>query len=107
MERPLRINYQVAFYHVTYRKNERQNIFADNRNRSMFLDKLKTSVGIYDAFMHAYVLIRNHFHLIVETPKRILSEFMRYFNISYTAAYSRAAKLRRASLSGKVQIHPR
>lgn len=55
----------------------------------MFLDKLKTSVGIYEVRVHAYVLMSNHFHMIVETPKGNLSEFMRHFNITYTAAYNR------------------
>jgi REP element-mobilizing transposase RayT len=55
----------------------------------MFLDRLKTSVGIYEVRVHAYVLMSNHFHMIVETPKGNLSEFMRHFNISYTAAYNR------------------
>jgi REP element-mobilizing transposase RayT len=65
MARPLRINYPGAFYHVTCRGNERKNIFADDRDRSMFLDKLKTSLGIYEVRIHAYVLMSNHFHLIV------------------------------------------
>jgi REP element-mobilizing transposase RayT len=92
MARPLRINYPGAFYHVTCRGNDRKNIFADDRDRSMFLDKLKTSVGIYEIRVHAYVLMSNHFHMIVETPKGNLSEFMRHFNISYTAAYNRRHK---------------
>jgi putative transposase len=89
MARPLRINYPGAFYHVTCRGNERRNIFADDQDRSAFLDKLRTSVGIYEVKVHAYVLMSNHFHLIVETPKGNLSEFMRHFNISYTAAFNR------------------
>jgi REP element-mobilizing transposase RayT len=89
MARPLRINYPGAFYHVTCRGNERKNIFADDRDRSMFLDNLKTSIGIYQVQVHAYVLMSNHFHMIVETPKGNLSELMRHFNISYTAAYNR------------------
>lgn len=89
MARPLRINYAGAFYHVTCRGNERKSIFADNQDRSIFLDKLKTSIGIYQVQVHAWVLMSNHFHLIVETPKGNLSEFMRHFNISYTAAFNR------------------
>jgi putative transposase len=54
MARPLRINYAGAFYHVTCRGNERKNIFGDDRDRSMFLEKLKTSIGIYKARLHAY-----------------------------------------------------
>jgi REP element-mobilizing transposase RayT len=89
MARPLRINYPGAFYHVTCRGNERKNIFADGRDRSIFLDRLKASSGIYQVQVHAYVLMSNHFHMIVETPKGNLSEFMRHFNISYTAAFNR------------------
>ncbi|MGH7824912.1 MAG: REP-associated tyrosine transposase [Candidatus Binatia bacterium] len=89
MARPLRINYPGAFYHVTCRGNERRDIFADDRDRSAFLDKLRTSMGIYEVRVHAYVLMSNHFHMIVETPKGNLSEFMRHFNISYTAGYNR------------------
>jgi putative transposase len=76
-------------YHVTCRGNERRNIFADDPDRSTFLNKLRTSIGIYEVRVHAYVLMSNHFHMIVETPKRNLSEFMRHFNISYTAGYNR------------------
>jgi REP element-mobilizing transposase RayT len=50
------------------------------------------SIGIYEIRVHAYVLMSNHFHLIVETPKGNLSEFMRHFNISYTAAFNRRHK---------------
>jgi REP element-mobilizing transposase RayT len=89
MARPLRINYPGAFYHVTCRGNERKIIFANDRDRSLFLDKLRTSIGIYRVQVHAYVLMSNHFHMIVETPKGNLSEFMRHFNISYTAGYNR------------------
>jgi putative transposase len=89
MARPLRINYPGAFYHVTCRGNDRRNIFGDDRDRSLFLDKLRTSIGIYQVQVHAYVLMSNHFHMIVETPKGNLSEFMRHFKISYTAGYNR------------------
>jgi putative transposase len=60
-----------------------------DRDRSIFLDKLTKSIGIYQVQVHAYVLMSNHFHLILESPKGNLSEFMRHFNISYTAAYNR------------------
>jgi REP element-mobilizing transposase RayT len=84
MARQLIIGYPGAFYHVTCRGNERKNIFRDGRDRLMFLDKLKASIRIYGVPAHAYVLMSDHFHLVVETRKRTLSEFMRHFNISYT-----------------------
>src|SRR3972149_2407430 len=89
MARPLRIYYPNAFYHVTCRGNERRDIYRDDQDRSLCLEKLKTSLDIYGVRLHAYVLMRNHFHLLVETPKANLSEFMRHFNIAYTGAYNR------------------
>ena len=58
-------SYPGAFYHVTCTGNERKNIFADDRDRSMFLDKVKTSLGIYQVRIHAYVLISMTFHMNV------------------------------------------
>ena len=92
MARPLRISYPNAVYHVTCRGNDRKNIFRDDRDRRVFLEKLNTSREIYGVNVQAYVLMSNHFHLIVETPKANLSDFMRHFNIAYTSAYNRRHK---------------
>ena len=89
MARPLRILYPYAFYHVTCRGNERRDIYQDNRDRALFLEKLQISLDIYGVRLHVYVLMKNHFHLVVETPKANLSEFMRHFNVAYTGAYNR------------------
>jgi putative transposase len=92
MARPLRILFPDAFYHVTCRGNERKSIFRDDTDRSVFIGKLRASRDIYHVDIHAYVLMPNHFHLIVKTPKANLSEFMRHFNITYTAAFNRRHK---------------
>jgi REP element-mobilizing transposase RayT len=92
MARPLRILIPGGYYHVTCRGSERKAIFKDDRDRSVFLEKLRGSLAIYQVELHAYVLMSNHFHLLVSTPKGNLSEFMRHFNISYTAAYNRRHK---------------
>ena len=89
MTRPLRIMIPGGFYHVTCRGNDRRAIFKDDRDRTVFLEKLQGSLTTYQVEIHAYVLMHNHFHLMVCTPKGNLSEFMRHFNISYTAAYNR------------------
>jgi YD repeat-containing protein len=89
MARPLRILYPNAFYHVTCRGNDRQVIFRDDHDRRRFLERLRSASVIFSVRVHAYVLMSNHFHLIVETPKANLSEFMRQFNISYTSYYNR------------------
>jgi REP element-mobilizing transposase RayT len=89
MARPLRIDYPDAYYHVTCRGNERKDIFKDDRDRNVFLEKLQASLEIYSVRLHAYVLMTNHFHLVCQTPKANLSSFMRHFNVSYTAFYNR------------------
>lgn len=89
MARPLRIDYSHAFYHVTCRGNERRDIFRDDHDRRVFVEKLQASLAIYQVLLHAYVLMPNHFHLIVETPRANLSDFMRHFNVSYTVYFNR------------------
>ena len=89
MARPLRISYPNAFYHVTCRGNDRRVIFRDDHDRTRFLAQLENALEIFSVRLHAFVLMSNHFHLIVETPKANLSEFMRQFNISYTGYYNR------------------
>jgi REP element-mobilizing transposase RayT len=89
MARPLRIQYQGALYHITCRGNERKEIFRDDVDRKSFLDILKKSAETYGIKLNAYILMENHFHLLLETPLGNLSEFMRQFNITYTGYYNR------------------
>lgn len=89
MARPLRIEYPHAHYHVTCRGNDRRRIFSDDDDRQAFLERLRKSLEIYDVRLHAYVLMHNHFHLMVETPGGNLSDFMRHFNVAYTSFYNR------------------
>jgi REP-associated tyrosine transposase len=89
MARPLRIQYPGAYYHVTCRGNERRKIFRGEQDRKSFLERLALSLAIYEVSLLCYVLMDNHFHLLVMTPKGNLGEFMRHFNISYTSAFNR------------------
>jgi REP element-mobilizing transposase RayT len=89
MARPLRIQYENAYYHVTCRGNARQIIFSSDTDRLAFLDLLGRSSDVYQTEILAYVLMSNHFHLLVKTPRGNLQEFMRHFNISYTGWYNR------------------
>jgi REP element-mobilizing transposase RayT len=88
MARPLRIQYENAYYHVTCRGNSGQDIFSTDADRSRFLDLLERSLDIYQTEVLAYVLMSNHFHLFVKTPLGNLQEFMRHFNICYTSYYN-------------------
>jgi REP element-mobilizing transposase RayT len=89
MARPLRIQYPGAYYHVTCRGNERRAIFRDDADRRQFLELLSLSLETYGVTLYVYVLMTNHFHLVLCTPKGNLSAFMRHFNISYTMAFNR------------------
>jgi putative transposase len=88
MARPLRIQFPGAFYHITCRGNEGRNIFIDNAARCRFLIYLKESLEIYQVVLHAYIMMTNHFHLLIQTKKANCSEFMRHFNIRYTGWFN-------------------
>jgi len=92
MARALRIQYPGAFYHVTCRGNERRDIFLGKPDQEVFLEKLAISSDTYNVPILAYVLMTNHFHLLLTTPDGNLSEFMRHFNISYTAFFNKQHK---------------
>ena len=88
MARPLRLSFPGAVYHVTSRGNARQDIVADDRDRSQWLRLLAHVVDRYGWMCHAYCLMDNHYHLLIETPKPNLSLGMRQLNGRYTQAYN-------------------
>lgn len=92
MARPLRIEYPGAVYHVTCRGNDKKVIYKDDPDRKRFLDILNQSLTIYNVKLYSYVLMSNHFHLLLETPLGNLGEFMRQFNITYTGYFNRRHK---------------
>ncbi len=84
MGRPLRIEYPGAFYHVTSRGNEQKDIFKSEADREKFLAYLESAAERYGAVFHAYCLMSNHYHLMIETPEGNLSRIMKHINNSYT-----------------------
>jgi putative transposase len=78
MARPLRIEYPGAWYHLVCRGNERRSIFKGNADRVRFLVE-----------MHAYVLMDNHFHLVVMTREPNLRQFIQRFNTTYAVYFNR------------------
>ena len=89
MARPLRIEFPGALYHVTAKGNARQDIFLDDEDREQFLAVLSRVVSRFHLLLHAYCLMDNHFHLVVETPDGNLSNTMRQLNGVYTQAFNR------------------
>lgn len=92
MARPLRIEYPGAVYHITNRGNERREIYKDDLDRKTFLDTLQQVKTRYNWLCHAYCLMGNHYHLLIETPDGNLSIGMRQLNGVYTQAYNRRYK---------------
>ena len=88
MARPLRISYPGAFYHITSRGNERQDIFKSNSDRQKFFSYLKSATRRYDALIHVYCLMSNHYHLLMETPAGNLSQIMQHINGAYTTCFN-------------------
>jgi len=77
------------WYHVTSRGNEGRHIFADDADRRRFLNILAQSAVLYGIEVHTYVLMTNHFHLVLHTPQANLSRFMQRFNTTYTVYFNR------------------
>jgi len=89
MSRPLRIEYEGAIYHVTSRGNARADIYLSDDDRILFLEVLAHVVERFDWVCHAYCLMDNHYHLMVETPQANLSQGMRQLNGMYTQRFNR------------------
>jgi len=89
MARPLRIEFSGALYHVTSRGDRREPIYDDDKDRLTFLSVLEEVVNRFNWLCHAYCLMTNHYHLVVETPEGNLSKGMRHLNGQYTQASNR------------------
>ncbi len=92
MSRPLRIEYPGAVYHVMNRGNAFQSIFRSKDNYKSFLNILRESVSLWEIKVHAFSLMPNHYHLLIETPLGNLSRAMRHINGVYTQRYNRRWK---------------
>jgi len=84
MSRPLRIEFEGALYHVTSRGNARQDIYLSDGDRRRFLELLAREVAQQRWLCHAYCLMDNHYHLMIETPEANLSRGMARLNMSYS-----------------------
>ncbi|MBW3563812.1 MAG: transposase [Acidobacteria bacterium] len=83
MSRQLRIDFPDAIHHITSRGNERRIIYRDDRDRLRFLEILEEVVILRRWILHAWVLMSNHYHLLIETPEVGLSRGMKKLNESY------------------------
>ena len=89
MARPLRIERVGCWYHITARGNERRAIFRDDQDRRRFLSLQEEAVGMFALRLHAYVLMANHYHLLIELTEANLSRAIHWLNVSYTVWFNR------------------
>jgi REP element-mobilizing transposase RayT len=89
MARPLRLEFAGALYHVTARGDRQEPIVEDDTDRLAFVDLLAKEVTQQGWLLHAFCLMDNHYHLLVETPEPNLVRGMRRFNGVYTQAFNR------------------
>ena len=90
MARPLRLEFAHALYHVTSRGDRREDIYHDDSDRQAWLAVLAQACKRFNWTVHAYCLMSNHYHLLVETPDANLSAGMRQLNGVYTQLTNRA-----------------
>ena len=87
MPRQLRIQYEWAIYHLMSRGNRREEIFRNDLDRKSFVHTLGATCQRAGWQVHAYCLMNNHFHLVVETPRANLIEGMKWLLGTYTMPF--------------------
>jgi putative transposase len=88
MAREWRIEYEGALYHVLSRGNERRNIFVDDKDRNLFLDTAGEMSQRFEVDIGAYVLMDNHYHLLMRTRRANLSKSMQWLGATYTKRFN-------------------
>ncbi len=88
MARPLRIEFDDAWYHIMNRGAGRRIIFCNNEDRENFLRLLDDIHQRYHVETHAYCLMDNHYHLLLHTPHSNVSRALRHLNGVYTQMFN-------------------
>lgn len=88
MTRQLRIEYEGAFYHVLSRGNERKDIFRDDKDRGLFIEILGEMSERFSVDIFAYVLMGNHYHLLLRTNRPNISKSMQWLGVTYTRRFN-------------------
>jgi putative transposase len=104
MSRPLRLEYPGSLHHVTCRGNAQQNIFLDDVDRELFLRLLGMCVERFSWILTAYVLMSNHFHLVIQLTEETLSRGLHWLNGDYSQKFNRRHKRVGHLLQGRPDI---
>jgi len=101
MPRKLRLEYAGAIYHVVNRGDRREDIFKDDLDRRQFLSTLQEACQKTEWQVHAYCLMRNHFHLVMETPQANVVAGMKWLLGVYTKRFNIRHKFRGHVFAGR------
>ncbi|MBX9742971.1 MAG: transposase [Chthoniobacterales bacterium] len=101
MPRQLRIEYEGAIYHVMNRGDQGENIFFDDEDRRKFLAMLARTCIKAGWQVHAYCLMSNHFHLVIETPQPTLVDGMKWLLGVYTQSFNKRHQKRGHLFAGR------
>ncbi len=88
MARQWRIEYPGALYHVLSRGNGRQDIFLTDDDRALFIELIQELSDRFNIEVYAYVLMGNHYHLLLKTIEANLSKGMQWFGTAYTRKFN-------------------
>ncbi|MBI2095526.1 MAG: transposase [Candidatus Omnitrophica bacterium] len=105
MARPIRIEYPDAFYHVISRGNERRAVFRGDDDYELFLSTLEEASDRFDTLIHAYCLMANHLHLLIQTKDSNLSQFMKRLLGVYTIRFNRRHKRQGHLFQGRYKAY--
>lgn len=89
----------VGYYHIVNRGVEQRIIYHDKDDFAMFFEIICSACTLYHAQVHAYALMSNHYHLLVETKEEDLSKFMKHINASYAIYFNKKNKCSGAPLA--------
>ena len=105
MSRPLRIEFPGALYHVMNRGNQKQDVFRKKADCEAFMEKLEYFSGLFDVEVYCYVLMNNHFHLLLKTNEANLGRFMQSFLTSFTLTLNKRNNRSGHLFQGRYKAH--
>lgn len=103
MARKLRIEYPEAIYHVLNRGNYRRDLFTTAGEAQAFVASLQEAVSLFGWRLHAYAVMRNHYHLALQTPQPNLVDGMHWLQSTFATRFNRFRKERGHLFQGRYQ----
>lgn len=105
MARPIRVEFTDAVYHVTARGNERKAIYRDDQDRQRFLETVAEAHDRFGVVIHAYCLMSNHYHLLIQTPRANLSAAVGWLQTTYSVRFNRRHRRSGHLYQGRFKAH--